>query len=47
MNRAIKCPLDFMYWEKNLYQSPFQLLPNDTIYLFSDGYTDQFGAQRI
>lgn len=45
--RGDKMPIGFhVLGEKPFTNHRFQLLPNDTIYLFSDGYTDQFGGPK-
>lgn len=44
--RAIRNPIGFYIKEKDFTNTEFQLEPGDRIYLFSDGFTDQFSGEN-
>jgi serine phosphatase RsbU (regulator of sigma subunit) len=39
-------PIGFFFKKKTFHEHTVQIEPNDRFYLFSDGYTDQFGGER-
>jgi len=41
-----KMPISIHIFEKHFKNSEIQLISNDIIYLFSDGYQDQFGGEK-
>ena len=44
--RGTQNPIGFYVRENDFDNNIIQLNENDNIYLFSDGYTDQFGGEK-
>jgi hypothetical protein len=41
-----KMPIGIYSEQKSFESVRFQLIPNDSVYVFSDGYQDQFGGEK-
>jgi len=44
---SVKAPVGYYPKEKDFYNTDIQLQTNDLIYMFSDGFFDQFGGDKI
>ncbi len=45
--KADRIPIGYSYGKDIAFTNhPLQILPGDTVYLFSDGYADQFGGEK-
>ncbi len=44
--KAVKNPIGFYYKEKKFINNKIEIKKNDTIYLYSDGFQDQFGGAK-